>query len=138
MSFWLEIFLGVGLAVLTIYYVRDFDRDMQRLVFALILPVMAFFYLIFAALFDEPQMTYELSIFILFLVLGLIGYKRFQFLLIVGYFAHGLVDAGQFIFEFNKGVPHWWPPFCIAYDWIILVFVYYLSKDLVRKRIGTT
>jgi hypothetical protein len=53
------------------------------------------------------------------MALATLGVWRSPLFLAVGYLAHGLWDLAHH----QKGIPTrvtaWWPPFCLAYDWVM-------------------
>ena len=61
-----------------------------------------------------------ITVFLLFTLLGLWVNPSF---LIVGYFLHGVWDLIHHPEGIRTKVVHWWPPFCVTYDWIIAGFI---------------
>jgi hypothetical protein len=60
----------------------------------------------------------ESTIAAAFLVLAAVGVSGSDWLLVIGYAAHGLKDLWQHRTQYVAGT-RWWPPFCAAVDFLV-------------------
>jgi len=68
-----------------------------------------------------------------FLLIAIIGYKRNLWFVAIALVAHGVFDiVHRLLFE-NRGVPQWWPGFCLVFD-VILGGL--LAVRLIRRRLA--
>ena len=111
MSDWVDIgFDGPGLAA-----VVGFDRE--RVFYPTLLIVIASYYALFAVMGSSARiLVMESVIAVGFLVLAVVGFKRSLWFVIAGLIAHGAFDFFHHLFIGNRGVPPWWPGFCLAFD----------------------
>ena len=64
-------------------------------------------------------------------VIGVVAFFSFSLfgrwgspaLLALGYFAHGAWDAVHHLGAIPTFLPDWYAPFCLAYDWVVGVFI---------------
>ena len=92
-----------------------FDRD--RAFYPTVLIVVALYYVLFAAMSGSIHtVLFESIVMTGFLIAAVVGFKSNEWIVVAGLAGHGVFDAfhGQ-ILE-NRGVPVWWPAFCLAYD----------------------
>lgn len=123
----IAIAIGAVLAVLIALLSRitKFDRD--RSYFAVILIVIATYYVLFACMANEAIMA-EVFVASIFSILALCGALRWPILLGLGIFMHGIFDLVHNNFISNSGVPLWWPMFCASIDLVLGTWVIYLTK----------
>ena len=60
---------------------------------------------------------------IAFIAVALFGRWGSPALLAVGYFAHGAWDAVHHLGAIPTFLPDWYAPLCLAYDWVVGVFI---------------
>jgi hypothetical protein len=60
----------------------------------------------------------EVSIAAIFVVLAAVAVTETAWLLVIAYAAHGCKDIWQHRSQFVANT-RWWPPFCVAVDWLI-------------------
>jgi hypothetical protein len=60
----------------------------------------------------------EVSIAAIFVVLAAVAVTETAWLLVIAYAAHGCKDLWQHRSQFVANT-RWWPPFCVAVDWLI-------------------
>src|SRR5262245_46553972 len=58
-----------------------------------------------------------------FFTFALFGRWGSPVILAAGYFAHGAWDAIHHLGAIPTFLPDWYAPFCLAYDWIVGVFI---------------
>ena len=111
-----------------------FSAKAEQIFFALLLILIAGFYLAFTAYFgDEQAWRFETGGVIAFAVLGLLG-VRVPLVLIIGYLLHGFWDVLHEIHAHGRGdlfgaqqateVPLAYGVFCAAYDWCMAVYFF--------------
>ena len=58
-----------------------------------------------------------MSVASLFVILAAVAVTGSPWLLVAGYFGHGLKDLWQERHHFVANT-RWWPPFCVTVDWL--------------------
>ncbi|HUR45379.1 MAG TPA: hypothetical protein VMZ27_05810 [Candidatus Saccharimonadales bacterium] len=107
--------LILALAVSVFASIVGFDRD--RVFYPALLAIIATYYALFAVMGGSSRALFiESAIILVFLLAAVIGYKLNLWLIVCGLFAHGVFDFAHAHIIANKGVPLWWPGFCMAYD----------------------
>lgn len=92
-------------------------------VYALGLAVIAAVYVGFAVADGRPNViAIESSVAFAFVVLAAAAVTGSPWLLVVGLFGHGLKDLWQHRTRFVSGT-RWWPPFCMAVDWVVAAVI---------------
>jgi hypothetical protein len=56
--------------------------------------------------------------------LVLLGMWKWPWLIPAGYFLHGVWDLLHHPLKIGARVRKWYPPACIAYDWLVGAFIY--------------
>ena len=94
---------------------------------AVLLGVLAGIYLgaAFATGRATPKLT-EGAAVLVFSALAVWGIWRSPLYLAAGYLAHGLWNLAHHRKEARMGIPAWWPPFCLVYDWVIAGAIFLL------------
>jgi len=123
----LPIIIGLILAASMAFLARvtHFDRD--RSFYAVVLIVIATYYVLFACIANEAILT-EILFASIFSVIAIAGALRWPLLLGVGIFMHGVFDVVHGYIISNSGVPEWWPAFCASIDVALGLWVIYLVK----------
>ena len=81
---------------------------------------------------ESGVLTVELGIAAVFVVLALAGCRQSLWHVAAALAAHGIFDVFHGRLATNRGMPAWWPAFCMAYD---VVAGAYLAV-LLRRRPG--
>jgi uncharacterized protein DUF6010 len=113
---------------------KIFAPKAQQIFFAMFLIMIATFYLAFAAYFGvATAWRLETAVVVVFAAIGLVG-ARVLFVLIVGYFLHGLWDllhelqAHGAYSAFKPGqltaIPLAYGVFCVAFDFCVAAYFY--------------
>lgn len=110
----LGIGLAVGFGVCLFGWLAGFDRD--RSFYPTVLIVVAAYYILFAAMGSPPAIGVETAVAAGFLALAVTGLRTSLWVVVLGLFAHGAMDAVHGALIANPGVPAWWPAFCGAAD----------------------
>ncbi len=108
---------GIGLAVAVAVMARlvGFDRD--RAFYPLVLIVVASYYGLFAVLGgSRSELIAELPAFALFAAAAIVGFRTSLWIVVAGLAMHGVFDFFHHALIANRGLPSWWPSFCMWYD----------------------
>jgi hypothetical protein len=118
--------IGVGLLGTS----TGLDRD--RAFYPLATIVVASYYALFAVMGGSTHaIVLESLIALAFLAAAVVGFKASLWLVVAALVGHGIFDFFHGGVISNPGVPHWWPPFCLAFD---VIFGVYLAWLLVTRR----
>lgn len=109
--------MGAFLALVVGVFARRMSFDRDRSFYPTVLIVVASYYVLFAVMGGSMQsLLAECVAMIPFLAASMAGFKKTQWLVVVGLAAHGVFDLVHPHLLTNPGVPTWWPSFCLAYD----------------------
>jgi protein-S-isoprenylcysteine O-methyltransferase Ste14 len=125
----IEYLVGIALALFVSVLARlaGFDRD--RVFYPMLLAVIATYYVLFAVLGGSRQaLLVECAIVVLFLLVAFVGFKVSLWFVVVALAGHAVLDSVHARVVPNRGVPDWWPSFCLAYDVVAAVFLAGLLK----------
>lgn len=123
----LAAFIGVVLSSLLIVSAKftRFDRDASF--YPSILIFIASFYILFAVMAGH-SVAREVGISSVFIFLALYGAYKSLFIVGFAIALHGIYDILHIV-QFKVTVaPTWWAPFCSAVDFVVGIWVMYLSK----------
>ena len=113
MPYVIGIVLSVGVAVFA--RVVGFDRD--RAFYPTVMIVIAFIYVLFAAISGSgPTVALESIVAVGFSSAAVVGFKSSAWIVAGALAGHGVFDAVHGRIIENAGVPMWRPAFCLAYD----------------------
>lgn len=113
----MPLLIGVGLAVFVALLARVSGLDRDRAFYPLALIVIASYYILFAVIGgSQADLRIEGLLFLLFAGIAIAGFRSSLWLVVGGLAAHGLLDFFHHGFIAGRGVPSWWPDFCLAYD----------------------
>ena len=113
----MPIFVGLGLAVIVAGFARLVSLDRDRAFYPVVLIVVASYYVLFAAMAGGgADLWTELGVFALFAAAATIGFRASLWIVAAGLAIHGLFDLTRDSLLAGRGVPQWWPDFCMAYD----------------------
>lgn len=105
----------LALAVALLGRVAGLDRD--RAFYCVALLVIGSYYILFAVLGGGPgDLRTELLIYLPFAALAVTGFRTTMWLVVAGLAGHGVLDAFYPALVGGRGVPAFWPVFCMAYD----------------------
>lgn len=120
----LLIALGGGVVTCLFIYVLPYGQALDLI--GLLLGVIAAIYIGFA-ISDGRQHVLLLEIGVAggFILLALLGMWGKPVWLVVGFFAHGIWDILHHPGKVGTKVRKWYPPACVAYDWLIGAYLVY-------------
>src|SRR5689334_10870147 len=108
--------------------------DRERGLYPVIVIVSATCYILFATIDGGASaVVAELVPFAAFLALALVGFKRNLWLIVVALVGHGVFDVTHSIIIADKGVPLWWPDFCLSYDIVAALYLTWLLARVPRR-----
>ena len=114
----MEYLIGVVLAAVTCVFfgmLAVFDRE--RIFYPMMLPPVATFYVLFAAMGgSRSALTIESLVACIFLMAAVVGFKKNLWLAAAALAGHGVFDFFHHLVIQNPGVPVWWPGFCMSFD----------------------
>lgn len=111
----MEYWIGFGLALACVR--AAIAIGLGRSFFAIMLMVIASYYVLFAAI-GAPLQTVGMEALVAsgFLIVAVIGFKTSLWFVVAALALHGGYDLVHSQFIVNPGVPSWWPPFCLTFD----------------------
>lgn len=125
--------VGVVLAAVVCGFATIAGLDRDRAFYPTLTIVIASYYALFAVMGGSTRVLIAESIVIaVFLLLAIAGFKWKPWLLVVALAGHGLFDFVHANVIADRGVPSWWPPFCLAFD---VVAAAYLAVRLLRSNL---
>lgn len=109
--------VGAVLALVVALFAAGVGLDRDHALYPLMLIVIASYDVLFAAMGAQPSVLYqECLIFLGFVALAVVGFKRSLWWVVLGLIVHGVFDLVHDALIINPGVPAWWPRFCCEYD----------------------
>ena len=109
--------IGISLAVVVGLFAGVVGLDKERSFYPVVLIVIAFLYVLFAAMAGSTSaIGMEILPALLFVAAAVVGFKKSLWVVVGGLAIHGIFDFIHHGIISNPGVPAWWPAFCLAYD----------------------
>ena len=112
----MSILIGIVLALVVGAFAWWLGLDRDRAFYPTVMMVIAFLYVLFAAIGGLAAVPIEASIGFVFAALAAFGFKKSLWFVVAALVGHGLFDLVHPHAIENGGVPVWWPGFCSAYD----------------------
>jgi len=115
---YMEYLIGVVLAAAAcVFFGMLVGFDRERLFYPMMLPPIATYYILFAAMGSSTQaLTIESLVASIFLMVAVVGFKKNLWLIVAALVGHGVFDFFHHLVIQNPGVPVWWPGFCMSFD----------------------
>lgn len=116
----------LGLAVLTclIGYSLSYYKALDF--FAIVLVLIAGIYVGFAIEDGrQKKLLLEAIVAICFCAIALMGMWKWPIIIAAGYFLHGIWDLLHHPINIGARVKKWYPPACLAYDWLVGAYIYF-------------
>ena len=122
--------IGIIMALAVSAFATTLRLDRDRAFYPTVMMVIAFYYVLFAAMAGSGRaIVIECIIAGVFVVAASIGFRGSLWLVAAALAAHGIQDFFHAQLVTNPGVPVWWPAWCGAYD---VAAAGYLSWRLAR------
>ena len=126
--------IGIVVAVMVALAALSFGFARDRSFFPTVLIVIASYYVVFAVIDGAPRViALEMLVAGVFIGLALWGFKRSLWLVAAGLLAHGVFDVFHGFLIPDRGVPLWWPAFCLSCDVAIAALLAWLLKQAEPK-----
>jgi hypothetical protein len=122
------IYSGIVLALVLAISSRLLRFDQDRSYYAVVLIVIAAYYVLFAFIANEAIFE-EVMIALFFTVVAIAGALRWPVLLGGGIVLHGVFDMAHGSIINNSGVPVWWPSFCASVDIVLGIWVVFFTLN---------
>ena len=132
----MSIVVGVVLALIVGVSTTFFGLDRDRALYPVVMIVIAFYYVLFAAMSGSTHViVVESLVATVFIALAVAGFRSTLWLVVIALAAHGVFDFAHPHAYANPGVPAWWPSFCAAYDVVAAAYLgWLLASNVVRAR----
>ncbi len=72
---------------------------------------------------NNKALLIQSTVALLFLLVSVMGCWASPLFLVAGYYAHGLWDWVHHTHTVKTKITNWYPPFCLAYDWIVATYI---------------
>lgn len=109
--------IGVAVTLFVALLARVTALDRDRALYPVVLIFIAAYYLLFAVVGgSQSELWTESLFFLLFAGLAIAGFRASLWLVAGGLAAHGLFDLVHPMIVAGRGVPTWWPLFCLGAD----------------------
>lgn len=126
----MEYVIGLILGAAVICLATGVGLARDRSFYPTVLIVIGSYYVLFAAMAASRRtLVVESVVATVFLLFGVVGFKRNLWIVVLALIGHGLFDFVHHFFIDNPGVPHFWPGFCLAFD---ALFGGFLALRLIR------
>lgn len=112
----MAISIGISSALAVGIFAKWFGLDRDRAFYPTVMMVIAFLYVLFAAIGGGAAVLIEAAIGLGFATLAAVGFKKSLWFVVAALIGHGLFDLVHPHAIDNGGVPVWWPGFCSAND----------------------
>lgn len=109
-------FVGLTVALAVAAFARLTGLDRDRAFYPAVLIVVAHYYVLFAVMAGGDGLLAELAIFALFAAIAVLGFRISLWLVVAGLAMHGVFDLTRHLLIVGRGVPEYWPAFCMAFD----------------------
>jgi hypothetical protein len=109
--------IGVSLALVVGVFATAVRLDRDRALYPTVTIVIAFLYVLFAAMGASTHtLVLESIAGAGFVLAAVVGFRSSLWVVAVALAAHGIFDLVHGAVISNPGVPLWWPEFCSTYD----------------------
>jgi hypothetical protein len=128
----MEYAIGVAAAVAVGLFATAIGFDKERSFYPVVLIVIAFLYLLFAAMAKSTSsLVAEAIPAFMFVAMAALGFRKTPWLVVAGLALHGVFDFFHHAMIANPGVPVWWPGWCLSYD--VVAAAYLAALILIRR-----
>lgn len=111
------ILIGLAATLTVALLARIIGMDRDRALYPIALVFIAAYYLLFAVIGgSQSELWIEFLFFLMFVGMAFVGFRSSLWLVVGGLAAHGLFDVFHHYVVAGRGVPSWWPGFCLGAD----------------------
>jgi len=115
---------GSTLALVVGVFATLLRLDRERAFYTTVAMVVGTYYILFAAMgASAGTLVEESAVGIAFIATAAVGFRRSMWLVVAALAGHGALDSVHGHVIGNPGVPAWWPPFCMAYDFVAAAYL---------------
>jgi len=115
---------GSTLALVVGVFATLLRLDRERAFYTTVAMVVGTYYILFAAMgASAGTLVEESAVGIAFIATAAVGFRRSMWLVVAALAGHGALDSVHGHVIANPGVPPWWPPFCMAYDFAAAAYL---------------
>ena len=115
--------IGIATAIVSILFVELMRFANKRIIYGLILSGIGFLYVGYTWT-DFNQLVINIIQAVVFVLFSYYGITRSIYVLIAGYFLHGLWDLGYGFITTNVLIPPHYDIFCLTVDFIIGAYIW--------------
>lgn len=109
--------VGFTVAALVALFASFFKFDRDRSFYPTVLIVVASYYVLFATMSGSARsIIVEAIVMLLFVAAAVAGMRSSQWFVVAGLALHGVFDFFHGSIIDNRGVPEFWPAWCLGYD----------------------
>lgn len=121
------IIIGVSSALLLLLIIGFLNKLDKKIIYGLTLAAIGFLYVGFT--WTKPSMAFLASAqAMLFLMISYYGISKSLYILVIGYFLHGLWDISYSLWQDASLIPPSYDLFCLSFDFTIGVYLLFLIK----------
>lgn len=124
--------IGTTLALLVGVFATVVRLDRERAFYTVVAIVVATYYALFAVMGGRDALVAEVLVGLGFIALATWGFRSSLWIVVAALAGHGAFDLVHGAFINNRGLPAFWPPFCMMYD---VAAAGYLAVLLARGRL---
>jgi hypothetical protein len=116
----MEFLIGLLLSLAAAGLAAAVGFDRERVFYPTVMIVIAFYYVLFAAMAGSGRtLIFEIIAASVFLLLAIAGFKWNLWLVALALVGHGIFDVIHHLLIDDPGVPRWWPGFCLVFDAVL-------------------
>lgn len=120
-------FIGALLSVIVLFQTKIMGLEDNKGFFTSLLVVIPTYYILFAYV-STGLILEEIIVSLLFIIIATIGALYSFFIIGIGLVLHGVFDLVHDSFINNPGVPNWWTLFCAGADFVLGLWILYITK----------
>lgn len=128
----MDYLIGIVLAVVLFVFASIVRLDRERAFYPTVLMTIALYYVLFAVIGGQTHvLLLELGVASAFFAAAIAGFRCSPWWIVAGLAGHGIFDCVHGALFVDRGVPAWWPAFCMAFDVMAALLV---AALLLRRR----
>ena len=123
----MPIFIGVSSALLMVFCISFFKQFDKKIIYGLTLAAIGFLYVGFTWTKSTPVILASVQA-IFFLMIAYYGISKSLYLLVIGYFLHGLWDVSYNFWQDASLIPPSYDWFCLSFDFTVGIYLLMLIQ----------